>query len=127
MNIILTHNHTDFDAVASQLGAWKLYPEWVPLVGRRLNSNVRHFLTLYWGALPFCYAADLIKTVIEGVMLVDSQRLPPLKRVDTQHIPEVRVVDHHPLRDDLPPHWQIEVHALETFAMAAGSNDSLSM
>jgi len=123
MNIILTHNHTDFDAVASQLGAWKLYPEWTPIVGRRLNSNVRHFLTLYWGALPFCYASDLPPdTVIEQAILVDTQRLPQLKvkikGLDSAAISksEVRVIDHHPLRDDLPAHWQLEVEKMGSCA-----------
>ncbi|MGB0387460.1 MAG: CBS domain-containing protein [Ardenticatenaceae bacterium] len=111
MNVILSHDHTDFDAVASQLGAWKLFPEWTPLVGSKLNSNVRHFLTLYWGALPFRYAVDVpSKSVIEEAMLVDTQRLPKLKGLNTQQIPQVRVIDHHPLRDGLPEHWNIELH-----------------
>ncbi len=110
MNVILTHDHTDFDAVASQLGAWKLHPEWVPLVGRYLNQNVRNFLTLHWDALPFQRGDELPPdSEIERAMLVDTQALPSLKGVDTQHIPEIRVVDHHARRDDTPAAWQVEI------------------
>ena len=47
MLLILTHENADFDAVASQLAAHKLYPEGVPLLSWRLNRNVNQFLNLY--------------------------------------------------------------------------------
>ncbi len=106
MQVILTHDHTDFDAVASQLGAWVLQPESVPVVGRLLNRNVRDFLLLHGGALPFVQDEELSPDEpIEQALLVDTQALPSLKGVDSQAIPRVTVVDHHAPRDDLPPHW----------------------
>ncbi|MBC7243345.1 MAG: tRNA nucleotidyl transferase, partial [Anaerolineae bacterium] len=53
MIVILTHENTDFDAIAAQLGAWKLHPNALPVVPRHPNRNVRDFLTLYWDELPF--------------------------------------------------------------------------
>ena len=53
MQIILTHEHADFDAIASLLGAHKLYPTAVPVLPHRINRNVQAFLSLYRAELPF--------------------------------------------------------------------------
>ena len=53
MALILTHEKTDFDAVASMLGAYKLYPAAVALLPRHLNRNVQQFLNLYWDCLLY--------------------------------------------------------------------------
>ena len=45
MEVILTHENTDFDGLASLLAANKLYPEAIPVLPRHLNRNLRHFLT----------------------------------------------------------------------------------
>ena len=47
VQIILTHEQADFDALASLLGAYLLDELSVPVLPRRLNRNVRAFLTLY--------------------------------------------------------------------------------
>ena len=52
MLLILTHEKSDFDAIASQLGAHKLFPDGIPLLPRHLNRNVQQFLNLYWDTLP---------------------------------------------------------------------------
>ncbi|MEZ4656648.1 MAG: hypothetical protein R2911_03680 [Caldilineaceae bacterium] len=41
LEVILTHEHSDFDALASLLGASLLYPNALPVLPRRINSNVR--------------------------------------------------------------------------------------
>ncbi|MBA2390309.1 MAG: CBS domain-containing protein, partial [Geodermatophilaceae bacterium] len=110
MNLILSHDHTDFDAVAAQLGAWKLHPGWVPVLGRYLNRNVRTFLTLHWAGLPFRRDEELpAGLAIERAILVDTQSLPSLKGIDTQAIPEVLVVDHHAQREDTPDGWDLRL------------------
>ena len=43
----------DFDAVASQLAAWKLDPTATPILPQRLNRNVQTFITQYAMDLPF--------------------------------------------------------------------------
>ena len=75
MEVILTHENTDFDALASLLGAWKLYPDAIPVLPRRPNRNLRHFLTLYWDELPFVRADDLPHRRIERVILVEGQEI----------------------------------------------------
>lgn len=109
MNVILTHEHTDFDAVASQLGAYKLFPDYQPVLPRQLNRNVRDFLTLHWDALPFKRQDELPpRAEFERVVLVETQSFPNLKGLDPERLREVLVVDHHERRDDLPSAWRFE-------------------
>jgi len=101
MEVILTHENTDFDALASLLGASKLYPEAIPVLPRRPNRNLRHFLTLYWDELPFVRADDLPRRPIGRVILVDTQALTQLKGMSSQT--KVRIIDHHALAQELAP------------------------
>ena len=58
LSVILTHEYTDFDALASLLGAHLLYPHAVPVLPRQMNRNVREFAHLFKGALPFVEPDD---------------------------------------------------------------------
>lgn len=93
MLLILTHENGDFDAVASQLAAHKLYPQGVPLLPRRVNRNVQQFLNLYWSALPFIHPEDWRKVRVDELILVDTQT--PLSVRGVVKHPQVRVFDHH--------------------------------
>ena len=99
MEVILTHENTDFDALASLLGAAKLYPQAKPVVPRRPNRNLRDFLTLYWDELPFLQHDELPRGSIRRVILVDTQVLPHLKGMSRKT--EVHIIDHHPLSREL--------------------------
>jgi tRNA nucleotidyltransferase (CCA-adding enzyme) len=99
MEVILTHENTDFDALASLLGAAKLYPQAKPVVPRRPNRNLRDFLTLYWDELPFLQHDELPRGRIRRVILVDTQTLPHLKGMSRKT--EVHIIDHHPLSREL--------------------------
>jgi len=107
MNVILTHEQSDFDAVAALLAAWLLDDTGKPVLATRLNRNVRHFINLYGAELPFVESRDLLNANIDTVTLVDTQSLVTLKGITQQT--KVRVVDHHPLRSDLPVSWQCEI------------------
>jgi tRNA nucleotidyltransferase (CCA-adding enzyme) len=93
MLLILTHENADFDAIASQLGAYKLNPEGVPLLPRRVNRNVMQFLTLYWDVLPYMRPEEWKKKKVDSVLLVDTHSLSSVRGV-VRH-PNVRVIDHH--------------------------------
>jgi tRNA nucleotidyltransferase (CCA-adding enzyme) len=105
MHVILTHEQADFDAIASLLGAHLLDESAVPVLPRRINRNVRAFLTLYGLNLPFVDPRDLPKGKIDTVTLVDSQSLVTLKGMSKKT--KVFVLDHHPPRSDLPDGWQV--------------------
>lgn len=93
MSLILTHEKTDFDAVASQLGAKKLYPAATALLPHHLNRNVLQFLNLHWDSLPFTRADDWRRRQIDSVILVDTQTLGNVRGVTAR--PKVHVIDHH--------------------------------
>ncbi|MCB9420530.1 MAG: CBS domain-containing protein [Ardenticatenaceae bacterium] len=96
MQLILTHENADFDAIASQLAASKLYPESVPLLPRRINRNVQQFLTLYWDVLPFTRPEDWKRRRVDEVLLVDTHSLSSVRGMIRK--PRVHVIDHHKTR-----------------------------
>jgi tRNA nucleotidyltransferase (CCA-adding enzyme) len=104
VDIILTHENADFDGVAALLAAHKLDPSALPVAPRHANRNVRHFLALYWDALPLVLPDDLPREHVDRVVLVDTQSAVTLRGMDAQT--EVQIVDHHPLGRELPPGWR---------------------
>lgn len=109
LKAIVSHEHTDFDAVASQLGAAKLYPEYTPILPRQINRNVSAFLTLHWDALPFERIEDLSPgTRIRRLILVETQTPPSIKGLEVEELESVIVIDHHERSADLPAEWQFE-------------------
>jgi len=125
MHIILTHEQADFDALASLLGAHLTYEAAIPVIPRKLNRNVRAFITLYGMELPFVDPRDLPPEPIHKVTLVDTQSMISVKgmHADTQ----VQVIDHHPTREGSPGNWKItadEIGATATiFAEALREQD----
>jgi len=106
MLLILTHENSDFDAVASQLAAHKLYPEGVPLLARRVNRNIRQFFALYWDSLPFRRPEDWHRQRVDQVVLVDTQTVPGVRGLKEET--PVRVIDHHE-PDGLDPAWETHI------------------
>jgi len=107
MHVILTHEQADFDAIAASLGAHLMNEKAYPVLPRRMNRNVRAFLTLYGAELPFADTRDLPGENIETVTLVDTQSLVTLKGMTQRTV--VQVVDHHQLRPDLPDNWNVTI------------------
>jgi len=116
MQVILTHEQSDFDAVASQLGAFLLQDNVFAVLPQALNRNVREFLRLYAADLPFIPAGDLPKESINAVTLVDTQSLITIKGLRKKT--RVFVIDHHKKKKNLPSDWefnQVESGACTTF------------
>jgi tRNA nucleotidyltransferase (CCA-adding enzyme) len=103
LSVILTHENADLDAAAALLGAAKLYPEAIPVLPRRANRNVCHFLTLYGADLPLSRVEDLPRGRIDRVILVDTQSLTTIKGMTPD--PAVQIIDHHALSRELRPGW----------------------
>lgn len=103
--IILTHEHTDFDALASLLGAALLFPTAVPLLPYQLNRNVNEFVTLYRNQFPFIHPRELPRSRIGRAILVDTRaaNLPKGIQDETRFL----VIDHHSFAEKLPAGWQL--------------------
>jgi tRNA nucleotidyltransferase (CCA-adding enzyme) len=111
MQLILTHNYSDFDAVAAQLAAARLYPGAVPLLSRQLNENVREFTALNAEELPFVRSIEPGEA-IERIILVDTATLPPLAALTEQGTIPTTIIDHHPLDRDLQSHEELIAEAV---------------
>lgn len=105
MQVILTHEHTDFDALASLLAASLLYPEAYPVLPRRMNRNVNSFLALYRNQFPFITFQDLPRGTIERAILVDTRSVNFVKGMDN-NTPQY-IIDHHINDAPLPPHIKL--------------------
>jgi len=93
MHIILCHENADFDAVGALLAASKLYPEALAVLPERLNRNVQDFWMLYRNGLPFIERAQVPFAEVARVTLVDTQRLPQIKKLSASVV--VNIIDHH--------------------------------
>ncbi len=95
MEIILTHENADFDAVAGLLAASCLFPGAVPALPDHLNQNVAHFLALYQNGLPFIRQTDIQPDSVSSIIVVDAQRISHIKGIRAD-VP-MQIIDHHPL------------------------------
>lgn len=108
MEVILTHNNADFDALASLLGANKLHPEALPVLPQQLSKVVAEFMALYKNGLPFIAWDDFKRQRIHRVILTDTQNSPALRGVRPQT--PTLIYEHHPLDRTLGEHerWHFE-------------------
>jgi tRNA nucleotidyltransferase (CCA-adding enzyme) len=130
MQVILTHEQADFDAVASLLGAALLQKESAAILPKVINRNVRNFIHLYGSDLPFIAQDEFPKTPIDKITLVDTQALVTLKGINKNT--RVGVIDHHIKKDDLPETWEftpVATSACTTYFIEALQeiNGSLSL
>lgn len=115
-SVILTHERTDFDALASLLGAALLFPNALPVLPHQLNRNVREFLALYRNQFPFLQRKELPRTPVERVILVDTRSANLPKGV--QDTTQFQVIDHHSFGSKVPADW-------EFWSEAVGANTTL--
>ena len=100
MHLIVTHENSDFDAVASLLGAAKLYPGAHVVIPNRLNRNVRDFLHLYWDEFSFAWPHNLPRDPVTRLTMVDTQHVPPIRGLDSNT--QYQAIDHHARSPNLP-------------------------
>ncbi|HMN28055.1 MAG TPA: CBS domain-containing protein, partial [Caldilineaceae bacterium] len=89
----MTHEHTDFDALASLLAAALLFPEALPVLPAQLNRNVSDFVALYRNQFPFLTAKELPRRPITRLILVDTRTANLPRRVRTDA--DLLIIDHH--------------------------------
>lgn len=124
MEIILTHERTDFDALASLWGAALLFPGALPVLPRQLNRNVRDFLALYKNHFRFLAAEDLPRGRVRRAILVDTRAANSPRGIQAET--EYLVIDHHLQHSSLegaPPKGPLQ--AQELWCEATGANTTL--
>ncbi len=103
--VILTHEHADFDAIASLLGASLLFPEAQPVLPHKIKRNVAGFLSLYLNQYPFVEPRHLARGRVERAILVDTRSYNAVKGMDEST--DFLVIDHHSVAHPLPSGWSV--------------------
>ncbi len=119
--VILTHEHADFDALASLLGAALLFPGSIPVLPRTINRNGQAFLALYRSSFPFIDPDRMPRGQVEEAILVDTRTFNSVKAMDeaTKYL----LIDHHTHTDPLPDGWRWWDGALGP--LSTGANTTL--
>ena len=107
MNIILTHEQADFDALASLLGAYLVNEDSIPVLPRRINRNASAFLALYGAELPFVDPRDLPNKQVEFATLVDTQSSVSIKGMTSST--KIQIIDHHPMKEAVDPECIVNI------------------
>jgi tRNA nucleotidyltransferase (CCA-adding enzyme) len=79
VELIVTHDMTDFDGIASAVLAQKLHPGAVIALGRRLADPVRDYMTLHKDRFPTRSHADIDVSTVERLICVDVRRRSRLR------------------------------------------------
>jgi len=99
VEIIVGHQHTDFDGLAAMVAAKKLYPEAKAVFPGRVQDPVKDFMALYKDEVEILYLSDIDITKVSKVVIVDTAEKSALgelsKKLNLDEI-EVIVYDHHP-------------------------------
>ncbi len=103
MDIIITHQNTDFDALACQIAASKLYPDAIRVVAGGLPPNVRRFVTMYRDHFDLTPVDEIDLANVTRVVVVDVRSRSRLRdfeplwsRIDAgDNSLCVQIFDHH--------------------------------
>lgn len=127
MEIVVTHNSMDFDALAAQFGITRLYPSVKIILGQPLQGNVREFMSLYRSSLPIVQAKYIDYEKVTKIFVVDCQQIDRLDGAlrefltTTKSRPEIVVYDHHELDSD----GLIKIASNESMITRVGSATTL--
>ncbi|HSV31684.1 MAG TPA: CBS domain-containing protein [Atribacteraceae bacterium] len=103
MDIVVSHEGSDFDSLSSMYAVTRLYPGTVMVLGGAVNRNVRHFLTLYGHFFPYSLEKDLDWTAVKRVFVTDTSlpdRIGRAGQAIRQGSITYVVYDHHPLSEE---------------------------
>ncbi len=101
MEIVVTHNNMDFDALAAQFAVTLLYPSVKIVLGQPLVGNVREFIALYRSSLPIVQSKYIDLEKVTRIFVVDCQNMERLDEhlqkflAETKNRPPITVFDHH--------------------------------
>ena len=109
MELVLTHDNADFDALAALVGAKKLYPGARMVLGAGGGgAELRAFLALHRDRFPTMLPLEIDADAVTRVILVDvrrARRLQGYGAIATRLVKrdptlDVHVFDHHPAAPD---------------------------
>jgi nanoRNase/pAp phosphatase (c-di-AMP/oligoRNAs hydrolase) len=111
VQIITTHKNTDFDALASVIGATMLYPGAVGVVPTSVNANVARFLSTHKTAFNIVLPGEVDLQQVRRLIVVDTDQWRRLERMDDlrrRDDLEIVLWDHHQNDGDIEAHWSCQ-------------------
>ncbi|MFT5701366.1 MAG: tRNA nucleotidyltransferase (CCA-adding enzyme) [Desulforhopalus sp.] len=114
MLIATTHKNTDFDALASVIGATLLYPGCIGVVPKMTNKNVEQFLSTHKTAFDLVLPNEIDHEKVTKLIVVDTDQWHRLDRMDklrkNKNL-EIDLWDHHMTgKGDILPTWSLKEH-----------------
>ena len=103
MEIIISHQQTDFDGLASMLAAKKLYPKATMVFPGKLTNNAKRFMSLYKDRIVVKRSSDIDKDKVTKIIMVDTgfaSRIGKFSDLVKEKNIEVLIYDHHLDRDE---------------------------
>ncbi len=98
MEIIITHEGTDFDGLAAMIAATKIYPNAIPVFPGYLSNQVKDFMALFKEQFDIKRPRDIDFEEVTRIILVDTKdpaRVGPFRELLYNPEIEKLVYDHH--------------------------------
>lgn len=122
MDIVISHEGTDFDGLAAMIAATKIYPGFQPVFPGKLSNQVKDFMALFKDQFPVWRVKDLDLAQVERIVLVDTKdpsRVGSFKELLFDERVTKIVYDHHLLDKDS------FAFSFEDYTMAVGSTTTI--
>jgi len=103
MEIIVSHNHLDFDGLASMVAAKKLYPQAELVFVGGLSANVQQFMALHKDTIAVRRLREIALDAVRRVVVVDTHSAPRLGELSDWIVGreiDIHFYDHHTLKSD---------------------------
>ena len=121
MLIATTHKNTDFDALASVIGATLLYPGCIGVVPKMTNKNVERFLSTHKTAFNLVLPNEIDHSKVKKLVVLDTDqwhRLDRMSQLRHKKGLEIDLWDHHMTgKGDIEPTWSIREHIGSTVTL----------
>ena len=98
MQVVTTHKNSDFDALASVIGATLLYPKSVGVIPTSVNNNVAKFLSTHKTAFNIILPSEVKFDQVSRLIVVDTdqwRRLDRMEKLRERDDVEILLWDHH--------------------------------
>lgn len=103
MEVIISHQSTDFDSLAAMVAAKKIYKDALLVFTGAIERNVRKFISMYGDLIEITPIKKIKIEEINKLIIVDTRikrRIGPFANVINKRDLEIHIYDHHPSTAD---------------------------
>jgi len=103
LEVIISHQSTDFDSLAAMVAAKKIYKDALLVFTGAIERNVRKFLSIYGDLIEITPLKKIKIEEINKLIIVDTRikrRIGPFANVINKRDLEIHIYDHHPSTAD---------------------------